>query len=95
MVDPLTAAQATGATPPTTAARSFREMSPNYRAEFPSLSIDVHVYDSDPQRRFVILNGKRYHEGETIAEGPRIVGIIADGIVFDYRGERVMYGLTR
>jgi general secretion pathway protein B len=77
----------------TDGARNFREMSPSYRAEFPALSVDVHVYNDDPQRRFVILNGKRYREGDTLAEGPKLVGIVANGVVFDWRGERVLYSL--
>jgi general secretion pathway protein B len=76
-------------------ARNFKEMSPNYRAEFPALTVDIHVFNDDPARRFVMLNGKHYREGDTIAEGPRIVGIVPDGIVFDWRGERVLYSLTR
>ncbi len=74
-------------------ARNYREMSPNYRAEFPTLSVDVHVYNDDPQRRFVILNGKRYREGDTLAEGPKLVAIVANGVVLDWRGERVLYSL--
>lgn len=86
-------ASAPEAAPP--AARNFREMSPNYRSEFPALSVDVHVYNTDPQRRFVIVNGRRYREGDTLTEGPRITAITDDGIVFDFRGERTLYPLPR
>lgn len=74
-----------------TSTRRLRDMPANYRAEFPPLSIDVHVYNESPQRRFVLINGRRYREGEALAEGPRIAQIAPEGIVFDWRGEQVLY----
>lgn len=70
-------------------------MPSTYRAEFPALSVDVHVYNADPQRRFVLINGKRYREGDPLAEGPRLAEIVPDGMVVDWRGERVVYTLNR
>lgn len=75
--------------------RRLREMPPEYRADFPALSIDVHVYDRAPSQRFVIVNGRHYREGEQLVEGPRIVEIVRDGIVVDYRGEKVLYPISR
>jgi general secretion pathway protein B len=75
--------------------QSLREMPAEFRAEFPALTVDVHAYNEDPARRFVIINGKRYREGDALAEGPRVVSIIAEGIVFDWHSERVLYALGR
>lgn len=75
--------------------RRLKDMPAAYRAEFPPLSVDVHVYNADPQRRFVLVNGKRYREGDPLAEGPRIAEIVADGLVVDWRNERVLYTLNR
>ncbi len=66
-------------------------MPPAYRAEFPSITIDVHVYNDSPQRRFVLINGRRYREGDALSEGPRIAQIVPEGIVFDWRNEQVLY----
>jgi general secretion pathway protein B len=74
-------------------ARKLREMPPDYRADFPALTVEVHVFE--PRRRFVMINGRRYRDGERLAEGPQIVEIVRDGIVMDYRGERVLVPLTR
>jgi general secretion pathway protein B len=81
-------------TQPAPADRQMQEMPESFRAGFPALSVDVHVYNSDPQRRFVLIGGKRYHEGDTLAEGPRIVGIVPEGIVFDWQGQRVLYAIS-
>jgi len=71
--------------------RRLKDMPPAYRAEFPAISIDVHVYNDNPQRRFVLINGRRYREGDALSEGPRIAQIVPEGIVFDWRNEQVLY----
>ncbi len=49
------------------------------------LSISIHVYHEDPQRRFVIINMHRYVEGDRLKEkGYRLERIDQDGIVLDY-----------
>ena len=75
--------------------RRLREMPADYRAAFPQISIDVHNYDKDESKRFVLINGHRYHEGERIAEGPQIAEIVRDGVIFDFRGEKVLFPLGR
>jgi general secretion pathway protein B len=77
------------------ALHQFKEMPSNFRAEFPPLKVDVHVYNDNPQSRFVIVNGKRYHESDALAEGPRIAEIVPEGIVFEWHGEKVLYALSR
>lgn len=74
-----------------TSARRLKDMAPAYRAEFPPIAIDVHVYNDNPQRRFVLINGRRYREGDVLSEGPRITQIVPEGIVFDWRNEQVLY----
>jgi len=86
---------AASAPPPSPALRRFKDMPQAYRAEFPALSVDVHAYNADPQRRFVLISGKRYREGDTLAEGPRVAEIVPDGLVLDWRGERLLHTLNR
>ncbi len=75
--------------------RKFREMPPDYRADFPALKVEIHVYEKQAQRRFVMVNGRKYREGERLAEGPSLVEIVPDGMVLEYRGEKVLYTLGR
>lgn len=101
-------AQASAAAPPTASEapppdsapvpdglKKLKDMSPGYRADFPQFSIDVHVSNVDPSKRFTLISGHRYKEGDALPEGPRIVEIIEAGIVFDFRGERVLVSLPR
>ena len=72
----------------------LREMPESFRANFPAFTVDVHAYNNNPQRRFVMVSGKRYHEGDTLAEGPRIVAIVPNGMVLDWQGQQVLYAIN-
>ncbi|MDT0498700.1 general secretion pathway protein GspB [Algiphilus sp. W345] len=74
---------------------ALRDMSPNYRSDFPSFSVDVHVYNDDPAKRWTMIELRKYLEGQTIEAGPRIVEIRRDGIVFNWKGEIVLYPTNR
>ncbi|TXI83218.1 MAG: hypothetical protein E6Q40_11360 [Cupriavidus sp.] len=80
--------------PPPQAPR-LSDMPSDYRAAFPAISLDVHSYDSTPKKRFIMISGRRYNEGDTLPDGPRVVQIVADGVIFDFRGEQVLFGITR
>ena len=73
----------------------LKDMPREYRADFPQFKVDVHVYNDEPRRRFVLIDLKRYREGEKLAGGAQIVQIVHDGIVFNHRGEHVLYQLQR
>lgn len=75
--------------------RKLREMPPEFRADFPPLNVQVHNFERDPAARFVIVNDRRYKEGETLAEGPRIAEISKDGMILEFRGEKLLYTLNR
>lgn len=75
--------------------RKLREMPPDYRADFPALTVEVHVFERSPAQRFVMVNGRRYKEGERLAEGPQILEIVREGIVLEFRGQKVLYPLGR
>lgn len=85
-------AAAPAAPNPYAAVKNLKEMPAGYRAEFPAITVDVHAYNGSPLRRFVLINGRRYREGDTLTEGPRIAQIVPNGIVFDWRNEQVLYG---
>lgn len=75
--------------------RKFREMPPEFRADFPPLNVQVHVYERETAQRFVIVNDRRYREGEQLAEGPRLLEIVREGMVLEFRGEKFLYALNR
>ena len=86
---------ATTAAPSSGLPKTLREMPNSYRAAFPAIALDVHVYDADPARRWIMTGGRRYNEGETLAAGPRVVSVIPEGVIMEHAGERVLLPLNR
>jgi general secretion pathway protein B len=54
----------------------------------PELTLDLHVFTTDPAKRAVFINGRRYTQGARIAEGPMVEEITAEGVLLSYRGQR-------
>ena len=52
------------------------------------LKIGIHVYDAKASNRMVLIGGRRYRQGNSLAEGAKIVEITPEGMVLDYRGTR-------
>lgn len=80
---------------PEPGAKPLKEMPPAFRSEFPKLTVDVHVYDPNPLRRFVLINGKKYRETDTLLDGPRILEITPLGVIVEHRNSRVLLELPR
>jgi general secretion pathway protein B len=69
----------------------WEDLSLEFRSDFDPPRLDVHVYDSNPQRRFLLIELKKYREGDTLANGALIEEIQPDGILVFYRGTRFIY----
>ncbi|MBL4621950.1 MAG: general secretion pathway protein GspB [Immundisolibacteraceae bacterium] len=50
------------------------------------LRIGIHVYDQTASRRFLLVNGRRYQQGDELVDDARISEITPDGIAIEYRG---------
>lgn len=70
----------------------LQDMPAAFRAGFPAAAVQVHVYDPEPAKRWLLIDGHRYREGEALAQGTRIVEIRPDGVVFEQGGQRVLVG---
>jgi len=69
---------------------TLAELKLDQRIELSPLHIDVHVYNENPQRRFVLINARKYKEGERLTEGPLLEEIRRDGLVMYYRDQRFL-----
>lgn len=54
----------------------------------PQIDINGQLYSSVPGRSFILVQGRRYHEGEKLPEGPAIERITPSGATLRYRGKR-------
>lgn len=76
---------------PTSPAADLKLMPDDFRASFPQIDVQVHVYNPDATKRWAMIDGNRYREGDTLPDGLRIEQIVPQGIVFDWRGREVLY----
>jgi general secretion pathway protein B len=53
-----------------------------------ALHLDLHVYATQPQQRFIFVNSRKYKEGDTLAEGPVVEQITPDGAVLNFQGSQ-------
>jgi general secretion pathway protein B len=67
---------------------SINELNLSGTQALQELHLDVHVYATKPAERFVYINMRKYHEGNSLPEGPVIERIRRDGVVLSYRGLR-------
>jgi general secretion pathway protein B len=61
-------------------------------ASLPDLRMDLHVFDTDPAKRFVFINMRKLREGETLPEGVRVDEITPTGARLSYKGNQFALG---
>ena len=103
-VAPATKAPAQTATPPVAApapappaapppangdrATTLADLDPEVRRQLPALKLSMQVWNDDPQRRFVILDGQRLREGDTAGEVV-VERITRTDVLLSWRGARL------
>ncbi|TRY31826.1 general secretion pathway protein GspB [Aliiglaciecola sp. M165] len=55
--------------------------------QLPSISFSAHLYASEPEERWVRVNGRRITEGQEIEEGLRVVGIEPQHVIMVFKGQ--------
>lgn len=81
----LTDASATNTNNPT-AFPTADALPENVRSALPSLKYTSHIYSSSSQKGFVMINGGKYREGESVAPGVYIEKIQDEGVVLSFGG---------
>lgn len=71
-----------------TAVSRWEDLPAEQRDGLPVPRIDVHVFAQEPERRFVLINLRKYQQGDTLDDGAVIETILADGIVLSYQGQQ-------
>ncbi len=69
----------------------LNELSLEFRSSFDPPRMDVHVYDDDPSRRFILVDLKRFVEGDTLDSGAKLEKIQPESIQLYYQGTRFLY----
>jgi hypothetical protein len=88
---PARQAPASAAPPPAKpAVPLIDELVANGELNPPDLSLEMHAYGPDPASRFVYINMRRYHIGDTTREGAVIEDITPQGAVLLLQGRRFL-----
>jgi len=69
----------------------WNELSLDFRSGFNPPRLDVHVYDDDPSRRFILVDLKRFVEGDMLDSGAKLEKIQPGSIQLYYQGTRFRY----
>lgn len=69
---------------------SWYELPQEFRNRLDLPRLDLHAYSEKPQNRFVLVNLKKYREGERLESGLVLEEILPDGMVMSYQGERFL-----
>ncbi len=56
----------------------------------PPLHLDLHVYDPDPRKRYVMINTRMLRQGDSLPDGVTVVSIRPDGVVLSFEGRRFL-----
>ncbi|HUQ53528.1 MAG TPA: general secretion pathway protein GspB [Gammaproteobacteria bacterium] len=56
----------------------------------PTMRLELHRFRDEPRDRFVFINGRKYVEGDHLAEGPELVSILPTGAVLVQAGRRFL-----
>lgn len=66
----------------------WHELSLEFKSGYNPPRLDVHVYDDEPTRRFILINLQRYVEGDTLGDGAKLEKIMPGSIQLYYEGTR-------
>jgi general secretion pathway protein B len=58
------------------------------REHLPEFVVSAHIYDKEPSKRFVLINGLKTREGEESREALTVEKILPDGVVLSFEGNR-------
>ena len=89
---PPTPLPAPPVTPRATAAPAADEVPDIAATALPPVKLSMHMWDADPARRFVILDGQRLAEGDR-SGGLTVVAIDRRGVVIERDGQRARVAL--
>lgn len=76
-------------------AAPLRSLPAEFQSAVPTLNLDIHVYSEAAAERFVLINSKRYQEGDRLSEGPVLEAITARGVILRHKGRRFSLALNR
>jgi general secretion pathway protein B len=73
----------------------YQDLSEELRARMPSLSMSMHFFARDPDRRLVRINGRLMRQGDWLDDNLQLVEITGDGATLDFLGKAFALSSSR
>jgi len=54
----------------------------------PSFLLTVHIYDPEPAKRFVVIDGRKMRQGDSSRSGILVEEILPDGVALSFEGHK-------
>lgn len=86
-IKPVLISQNPSAIPAAELYPTIHEVRASGSSDLPELHLDIHVFSSEPEDRFVFINMVKLREGSQLREGPQIAEITPDGVVLEHQGQ--------
>lgn len=67
---------------------AISEIPDSVRKRMPNIAFEGHIYSSVPERRSIMINGRKMREGDSVADRLMIREITPEGAEFEYEGYR-------
>lgn len=71
---------------------ALSDLSVDERKALPPLKLSMHLWNTNPAQRFVILDGNRLHEGDRAGDAV-VTSITQDGVVLAWNGRRILLSI--
>ncbi len=68
----------------------YQDLAATPGVSLPRLHLDLHVYDANPRKRYVMINMQTLREGDSLPDGVTVVSIRPDGVVLSYEGRQFL-----
>ena len=78
--------QADDTLPPNYLIKELWELPADFQSTVPSMEFSFHVFSHTPEKRTIIINGRRVREGHMVASGLKLRVITETGIILYFRG---------
>jgi len=69
----------------------YYELPYSTRKDIPPIVLSMHVFSPDATTRFVVVDGERKTQGDSLKEGLKLDEIRPDGMVLEFRGQQFFY----
>ena len=79
------AEEGTAVLPPRHLIKDLWEQPADFQSTVPDMEFSFHVFSKNPDKRTIIINGRRLREGQMVASGLKLHVITSTGVILHYK----------